>query len=290
MKGIILAAGSGTRLYPITMAYSKQLVPIYDKPMIYYPLTTLLLGGISEILIITTLHDRPLFELLLKDGSQWGINIKYAVQQQPRGIAEAFIIGQEFIGDDNVCLILGDNLFYSEGLTRLLEEAVRLDQGAKIFGYYVKNPDQYGVVEFDDSGKVISLEEKPQLPKSNYAVPGLYFYDNKVIEIAYSLKPSARGELEITDINRMYLKMNELMVELLGRGTAWLDTGTPESLLLAGSFIYTIETRQGLKIGCPEEVAYRKGFISNHQLTKLAINQGKTEYGQYLLRLSEINA
>ena len=290
MKGIILAAGSGTRLYPITMAYSKQLVPIYDKPMIYYPLTTLMLGGISDILIITTLHDRPLFDSLLKDGTQWGININYAVQHQPRGIAEAFIIGQEFIGDDNVCLILGDNLFYSEGLTRLLEEAVRLDQGAKIFGYYVKNPDQYGVVEFDDSGKVISLEEKPQLPKSNYAVPGLYFYDNKVIEIAYSLKPSARGELEITDINRMYLKMNELMVELLGRGTAWLDTGTPESLLLAGSFIYTIETRQGLKIGCPEEVAYRKGFISNHQLTKLAINQGKTEYGQYLLRLSEINA
>lgn len=285
MKGIILAGGSGTRLYPLTTAFSKQLMPVYDKPMIYYPLSTLMLAGIRDILIITTPADRPHFERLLKDGSQWGIRLNYAEQPEPRGIAESFIIGESFIDGDNSCLILGDNIFYGDGLNRQLETAVTHPAGARIFGYYVNNPQRYGVVEFDDHNRVIKIEEKPEHPKSNYAVTGIYMYDRKVCDIAKTLRPSQRGELEITDVNNMYIQKGELHIELLGRGTAWLDTGTHESLLEAGNFIQIIEKRQGLKIGCPEEIAFRKGFINNKQLMQYIEKFADTEYGWYLRRL-----
>jgi glucose-1-phosphate thymidylyltransferase len=288
MKGIILAGGSGTRLYPITKALCKQLLPVYDKPMIYYPLSVLMLAGIRDILIISTPYDLPRFRDLLRDGSDYGIHFSYLEQQEPRGIAEAFIIGEKFIGKDDVCLILGDNIFYGHGLTELLRKAVKdvnTKGGATVFGYYVKDPERYGIVEFDKDGNVLSVEEKPQNPKSNFAITGLYFYDNNVIEIAKNLTPSGRGELEITDVNKEYLKRGKLRVELLGRGYAWLDTGTHESLLEAGEFIATIEKRQGLKIACIEEIAYRLGYIKEHQLKKLALSLNKSEYGKYLLRV-----
>ncbi len=285
MKGIILAGGAGTRLYPLTAAVSKQLMPVYDKPMIYYPLTTLMLAGIREILVITTPHDKPAFENVLRDGSQWGILIEYAAQPAPRGIAEALIIGEDFSENDPVCLILGDNIFYGDGLIKLLEQATALTDGAIIFGYYVNNPQRYGVVDFDNNRKVLSIEEKPERPRSNYAVTGIYFYDNNAPAIARQLLPSARGELEITDVNNAYLKKGKLQVELLGRGIAWLDTGTHTSLLEAGNFIQIIEKRQGLKIGCPEEIAYRKGFITAEQLRELAKNIDSTGYGKYLIQL-----
>jgi len=281
-KGIVLAGGSGSRLYPLTYSVSKQLMPIYDKPMIYFPLSTLMLIGIREILIITTPHDLENFKKVLKDGSQWGISLKYAVQESPDGLAQAFLIGEEFIGRDPVTLILGDNIFYGQGLASRLQKIAKQDSGAVIFGYYVKNPQQYGVAGFDDSGNVTSLEEKPDVPKSNYAVTGLYFYDNDVIEIAKQIRPSQRGELEITDVNNVYLSRNALTVELFSRGTAWLDTGTHESLLDAGIFIKVMEDRQGLKIGCPEEIAWRMGFIDEIQLEKLACTMNKNRYGQYL--------
>jgi len=284
-KGIILAGGAGTRLYPITKSVVKALLPIYDKPMIYYPLSILMLAGVRDILVISTPEDLPRFEILLGDGSQWGLRFSYAEQPRPEGIAQAFIIGKEFIGKDNACLILSDNIFYGHGLPEILRKAVQFEKGGVIFGYWVKDPERYGVVEFNDSGKVLSIEEKPSAPKSHYAVPGLYFYDNDVVEIASKLKPSARGELEITDVNREYLLRGDLRVELLGRGFAWLDTGTHESLLEACNFIETIEKRQGLKVACVEEVAYRMGYIDANQVERLAEPLCKNGYGQYLLQI-----
>jgi glucose-1-phosphate thymidylyltransferase len=287
MKGIILAGGAGTRLYPITRSISKQIIPVYDKPMIYYPLSVLMLAGIREVLIISTPTDIGLYEKLFGDGSQLGMKISYKIQPSPDGLAQAFILGEEFIGDDNVCLILGDNIFYGYNFRSVLEDAATLEDGSIVFGYYVKDPERYGVVEFDNAGKAISLEEKPQEPKSNYAVTGLYFYSNDVVEKAKNLKPSKRGELEITDLNRLYLEEDRLNVKLLGRGFAWLDTGTHESLLQASNFIATIEQRQGLKVSCIEEIAYKKGFISKEQLLELAQPLSKNQYGEYLLSLAD---
>jgi glucose-1-phosphate thymidylyltransferase len=290
MKGIILAGGKGTRLYPITRVITKQLLPIYDKPMIYYPLSVLMLAGIREILIISTPQDLPRFKELFGDGSSLGLKFSYEEQAEPKGIAEAFIIGEKFIGTDNVCLILGDNIFYGHGLPDIIKESsqkVEREGGGVIFGYYMNEPQRYGVVEFDKNEKVLSIEEKPQKPKSNYAVTGLYFYDNDVIDIAKSLKPSGRGELEITDVNNEYLKSDKLCVKLLGRGFAWLDTGTHDNLLEAGKYISTIESRQGLKIGCIEEIAYRMGFIDKKKLLKIAEKHNKNSYGEYLRKISE---
>jgi len=286
MKGIILAGGSGTRLYPITKSISKQIIPIYDKPMIYYPLSVLMLAGIREILIISTPKDIHLYEDLLEDGSQLGLKLEYAIQPSPDGLAQAFIIGEEFIGNDTVCMVLGDNIFYGYNFTSILEEAAALTDGSIVFGYYVTDPDRYGVAEFNEQGKVLSLEEKPEKPKSNYAVTGLYFYGNDVVAKAKALKPSPRGELEITDLNRLYLEEGRLTMKLLGRGFAWLDTGTHESLMQASTFISTIEQRQGLKVSCIEEIAYNKGYINKEQLLKLAEPLKKNQYGDYLIRLA----
>ena len=285
MKGIILAGGSGTRLYPLTKSISKQIMPIYDKPMIYYPLSVLMLANIKEVLIISTERDLPVFKELLKDGSELGLKLEYKVQEKPNGLAEAFIIGEEFIGDDNVALILGDNIFYGSGFRGLVEEAAKLEKGAIVFGYPVKDPRAYGVVEFDETGKAISLEEKPANPKSNYAIPGLYFYDNTVVEKAKNVKPSARGEIEITTVNEMYLSEGKLNVKNLGRGVAWLDTGTHDALLEAANFVQTVQKRQGFYIACIEEIAYAKGWINKEQLLKLAEPMMKTEYGKYLAEL-----
>ncbi|MCR4913045.1 glucose-1-phosphate thymidylyltransferase RfbA [Ligilactobacillus salivarius] len=287
MKGIILAGGSGTRLYPITRGISKQLIPIYDKPMIYYPLSTLMLAGITDILVISTSEFTPLFEQLLGDGAEWGISLTYKVQEKPNGLAEAFILGADFIGDDSVCLILGDNIYYGSGLSKLVQEAAQKTDGATVFGYHVNDPERFGVVEFDSNMKALSIEEKPEKPKSNYAVTGLYFYDNTVVEKAKNLKPSDRGELEITDINKLYLDEGKLDVKVMGRGYAWLDTGTHDSMMDAASFIATIQKRQNLKVACLEEIAYRMGYISKEKLVELAQPMKKNDYGQYLLRLAK---
>jgi len=283
MKGIILAGGKGTRLYPLTIAISKQILPVFDKPMIYYPLSMLMLAGIREILIISTPEALPLFRDLLKDGSQWGLKFEYAEQAEPRGLADAFLVGHEFIGDSSVCLMLGDNIFYGGGMYTLLQECASLKDGAIIFGYKVHDPERYGIVEFDKNNNVLSIEEKPQKPKSNWAVPGIYFYDHQVVKFAESLKPSARGEIEITDLNRMYLERKQLKVRLFGRGVAWLDAGTHESLLQAASFIQTIQERQGLMISCPEEIAYRMGFIDHEQLRILGQELSSNSYGKYIM-------
>ncbi len=286
MKGIILAGGSGTRLHPITLVVSKQLLPVYDKPMIYYPLCTLMMAGIRDILVITTPHDSALFQALLKDGSQFGINLTYAVQEQPRGLADAFIVGRKFVGNDRVALVLGDNLFFGHGLPELLADAARQDRGATVFGYPVHDPERYGVAEMAADGRVLSLEEKPKAPKSNLAVTGLYFYDNRVVDIAANLAPSPRGEIEITDVNKAYLELGELRVAMMGRGFAWLDTGTPDSLVEAAQFVQILEKRQGLRISSPEEVAYRAGFIARAELEARAHDLAKSSYGQYLARVA----
>ena len=287
MKGIILAGGSGTRLYPLTKAVSKQIMPVYDKPMIYYPLSTLMLAGIRDILIISTPRDLPVFQELFGTGEDLGLNMSYAVQESPRGLADAFIIGEEFIGDDNVALVLGDNIFYGQSFSKMLQNVALREKGATIFGYYVRDPRDYGVVEFDENGKAVSIEEKPEHPKSNYAVPGLYFYDNDVVEIAKNVKPSARGEIEITSVNNAYLERGDLHVETMGRGFAWLDTGNHDALLDAADFVAAFQKRQGLYISCIEEIAYKKGFISKEQLLKLAQPLLKTNYGKYLVEVAE---
>ncbi|HSO12566.1 MAG TPA: glucose-1-phosphate thymidylyltransferase RfbA [Anaerolineales bacterium] len=286
MKGIILAGGKGTRLYPLTIAISKQILPVFDKPMIYYPLSMLMLAGIREVLVISTPEALPLFRDLLKDGSQWGLKFEYAEQAEPRGLADAFLVGRDFIGDSPVCLTLGDNIFYGGGMYTLLQECASLKEGAVIFGYKVHDPERYGIVEFDEHGNVLSLEEKPEKPKSNYAVPGIYFYDDQVVKFAESLKPSARGEIEITDLNKIYLKRKQLKTKLFSRGIAWLDAGTHESLLQAAEFIQTIQERQGLMVSCPEEIAYRMGFINREQLLKLGQELSSNSYGKYILEIA----